>query len=75
MISFIQKIYRYNEGTEHSTVMNIMYTYRARWKGHVLMMPLSRIPLQLLRYRPEGKWSTGRPFKLWKETVMGHWAV
>jgi hypothetical protein len=53
-------------------VMNFIQTYRANWKCHVLRMPHSIIPFQILHYQPKGKRSTVRPFKQWNETIMGH---
>jgi hypothetical protein len=52
-------------------IMNLQ-TYRANWKCHVLRMPCSRIPFQMLHCQPKGKISTGRPFKRCHETVTGH---
>jgi hypothetical protein len=53
-------------------VRNFRQTYRANWKCHILQMPHSRIPFQMLLYRSKQKRSTGRTFKQWNESVMGH---
>jgi hypothetical protein len=37
-------------------------------------MDSSRIPNNLLNYRPHGKRSLGRPLKRWSETITGHLA-
>jgi hypothetical protein len=41
-------------------------------KQHVQRMDRSRIPRQIMTYRPKGKRSLGRPLKRWRETVTGH---
>ena len=46
--------------------------YRQNWRSHVLRMPASRIPRQILNYRPQGRRLLGRPMKRWNETVTGH---
>jgi hypothetical protein len=46
--------------------------YRANWKEHTERTDSSRIPNNLLNYRPHGKRSLGRPLKRWSETVTGH---
>jgi hypothetical protein len=38
-------------------------------------MDSSRIPNNLLNYRPHWKRSLGRPLKRWSETVTGHLAL
>jgi hypothetical protein len=44
--------------------------YRNNWK-HVQIMDRSRVPRQMMTYRPKGKRSLGRPLKRWRETVTG----
>jgi hypothetical protein len=46
--------------------------YRNNWKQHVQRMDRSRIPRQMMTYRPKGKRSLGRPLKRWRQTVTGH---
>ncbi|KAJ4432990.1 hypothetical protein ANN_15247 [Periplaneta americana] len=46
--------------------------YRQSWRSHIIRMPRSRIPRQILNYHPVGKRSLGTPFKRWQETVKGH---
>jgi hypothetical protein len=46
--------------------------YRNNWKQHVQRMDRSRIPRQVMKYRPKGKRSLGRPLKRRRETVTGH---
>jgi hypothetical protein len=48
--------------------------YRDNWK-HVQRMDRSRVPRQMMTYRPKGKRSLGRPHKRWRETVTGHWGL
>jgi hypothetical protein len=38
-------------------------------------MDRSRIPGQMMTYRPKGKRFFGRPLKRWRETVTGHWGL
>jgi hypothetical protein len=52
-------------------IMNFIPTYRANWKCHILRMPHSRIPSQMLYYQSKGKRFTGRTFKQWNMTVLG----
>jgi hypothetical protein len=47
--------------------------YRNNWEQHVQRMDRSRIPRQMMIYRPKGKRSLGRPLKRWRETITGHW--
>jgi hypothetical protein len=53
-------------------ISKFIQNYRANWKEHIEGMDSSRIPNNLLNYRPHGKISLGRPFKRWSETVTGH---
>jgi hypothetical protein len=46
--------------------------YRNNCKQHVQRMDRSRIPRQMMTYRPKGKRPLGRPIKRWRETVTGH---
>jgi hypothetical protein len=55
-------------------VLKFIQNYRANWKEHIERMDSSRIPNNLLNYRPHGKGSLGRPLKRWSETVTGHLA-
>jgi hypothetical protein len=50
----------------------IIEDYRSNWKIHVLRMPPSRIPLQILRYHPKERRSVGRLFERWHETEEVH---
>lgn len=53
-------------------ITEYLQKYRQNWRSHVIRMPRSRIPRQILNYHPVGKRSLGRPFKRWQETVTGH---
>jgi hypothetical protein len=55
-------------------IFKFIQNYRANWKEHIERMDSSRIPNNLLKYRPHGKRSQGRPLKRWSETVTGHLA-
>jgi hypothetical protein len=55
-------------------ISKFIQNYRANWKEHIDRMDSSRIPNNLLNYRPHGKRSLGRPLKRWSETVTGHLA-
>jgi hypothetical protein len=55
-------------------IFKFILNYRANWKEHIERMDCSRIPNNLLNYRPHGKRSLGRPLKRWSETVTGHFA-
>jgi hypothetical protein len=55
-------------------VFKFIQNYRANWKEHFERMDSSRIPNNLLNYRPHGKRSLGRPLKRWSEAVTGHLA-
>jgi hypothetical protein len=46
----------------------------ANWKEHIERMDSSRIPNNLLNYRPHGKRGVGRLLKRWTETVTDHFA-
>jgi hypothetical protein len=46
--------------------------YSNNWKQHVQRMDRSRIPRQMMTYRPKCKRSLGRPLKRWRETVTSH---
>jgi hypothetical protein len=48
---------------------------RSNWKQYVQRMDRSRIPRQMMTYRPKGKRSFGKPLKRWRETVTGHWGL
>jgi hypothetical protein len=56
------------------SISKFIQNYRANWKEHIERMDSSRIPNNLLNYRPLGKRSLGRPLKRWSETVTGHLA-
>jgi hypothetical protein len=49
--------------------------YTNNLKQHVHKMEQSRIPRQMMTYRPKGKRSLGRPLKRWRDTVTGHWGL
>jgi hypothetical protein len=44
------------------------------WTDHIERMDSNIIPNNLLKYRPHGERSLGRPLKRWSETVTGHLA-
>jgi hypothetical protein len=43
--------------------------YRRNWLLHLQKMPQNRIPLKSYHYCPQGKRTTGRPKKLWREQL------
>ena len=43
--------------------------YRRNWLLHLQRMPLNRIPLKAYHYRPQGRRTTGRPKKRWREQL------
>jgi hypothetical protein len=55
-------------------ISKFIQNYRANWKEHIERMNSSRIPNNLLNYRPHGSRSLGRPLKRWRENVTGHLA-
>lgn len=49
----------------------VIKNHRLRWLGHVLRMSESRIPKQLLKWRPtHGKRRRGRPRLRWEDIIM-----
>jgi hypothetical protein len=57
---------------EVEPISKFIQNYQANWKEHIERTDSSRIPNNLLNYRPRGKRSLGRPIKRWSETVTGH---
>jgi hypothetical protein len=55
-------------------VSKFIQNYRPNWKDRIERMDPNRIPNNLLKYRPHGKRSLGRPLKRWSEIVTGHLA-
>jgi hypothetical protein len=55
-------------------IFKFIQNYRANWREHIERMDSSRIPINLLNYRPYWKRSLGRPLKRWSETVTGRLA-
>jgi hypothetical protein len=55
-------------------ISKFIQNYRANWQEHVERMDSSRIPNNLLNYRPYGKRSLGIPLNRWSETVIDHLA-
>jgi hypothetical protein len=55
-------------------ISKFIQNLRANWKEHIERMDSSRIPKNLLNYRPHWKRSLGRPLKRWSGTVTGHLA-
>jgi hypothetical protein len=43
------------------------FNYRKKWIEHLDRMPDERIPKQILKYKPKGRWDQGRPWKRWNE--------
>jgi hypothetical protein len=43
--------------------------YRRNWLLHLQRMPQNRIPLKSFHYSPQGKRTTGRPKKRWREQL------
>ena len=43
---------------------------RFRWLGHILRMPMEKIPKVALRWTPTGKRKRGRPKNTWRRTVV-----
>jgi len=44
--------------------------YRRNWLSHLQRMPQNRIPLKSYHYRPQGRRTTGRPKKRWREQLQ-----
>jgi hypothetical protein len=57
---------------EINSVLEHIDQYRVNWKQHVQRMDRSRIPRQMMTYRPKGKRFLGRPLKRWRGTVTVH---
>jgi hypothetical protein len=55
-------------------IFKFIQNYWANWREHIEGMDSSRIPNNLLNYRPPGKRSLGKPLKRWSETVTDHLA-
>jgi hypothetical protein len=55
-----------------NSVLEHIDQYRNNWKQHVQRMDRSRVPRQMMTYRPKSKRALGRPCKRWRETVTGH---
>ena len=53
-----------------SPVLDHIYRYQQNWKEHVSRMGSSRFPKAILKYRPNGKRSLGRPMKRWHENHL-----
>jgi len=43
--------------------------YRRNWLSHLQRKPQNRIPLKSYHYRPQGRRTTGRPKKRWREQL------
>jgi hypothetical protein len=56
-------------------VLEHIAQYRNNWKQHLQRMDRSRVPQQMMTYRPKGKRSLERPLKRWSGTVTGHWGL
>ncbi|KAJ4426438.1 hypothetical protein ANN_27252 [Periplaneta americana] len=48
-------------------IASFSHRYQLNWKEHVSRMVSSRIPKAIMKYRPNGKRSLGRPMKRWQE--------
>jgi hypothetical protein len=55
-----------------NSVLEHIDQYRNNRKQHAQRMDRSRIPPQIMTYRPKGIRSLVNPLKLWRETVTGH---
>jgi hypothetical protein len=55
-----------------NSVLEHIDKYTNNWNQHVQRMDQSRIPRQIMTYRPKGKRSLGTPLKRWRETITGH---
>ena len=53
---------------QKSVIGKIRY-HRWRWYGHVLRMPVNRLPKQALGWTPEGTRRVGRPKDTWRRTI------
>jgi hypothetical protein len=54
-----------------NSVLEHIDQYRNNWK-QVQRMDRSRIPRQMMTYRPKGKRSLGITLIRWRETLTGH---
>ena len=50
-------------------ILDTMDGYRRNWLLHLQRMPQNRIPLKWYHYRPQGRWTIGRPKKRWREQL------
>jgi len=50
-------------------ILDRIHEYRQNWHLHLQRMPQNRIPLKSYHYRPQGRRTTGRPKKRWREQL------
>jgi hypothetical protein len=50
-------------------ILDKLDEYRRNWLLHLQRMPQNRIPLKSFHYSPQGKKTTGRPKKRWREQL------
>jgi len=52
-----------------TSILDKLDEYRRNWFQHLQRMPQNQIPLKSYYYRPQGRRTTGRPKKRWREQL------
>ena len=52
-----------------TAILGLIDGYRLNWHSHLQRMSQNRIPLKSYHYRPQGRRTTGRPKKRWREQL------
>jgi len=50
-------------------ILDMIDEYRRNWFQHLQRMPQNQIPLKSYYYKPQGRRTTGRPKKRWREQL------
>jgi len=58
-----------SEKTGAENIVKEIKQYQKKWLQHVQRMDRNRLPIQALRYRPEGRRNIGRPKKRWRNQL------